>query len=175
MPIKHWLFQIADGKNFYNSVSRKAWSLYSNISGDKYFKANATEGDLVWFVLGGSNKLCVAVAEFKRSEVRILGPLLPLTYTNEELGWGSDVAPDALIHLDNYVDLTQLKNPICADRTWRQGKLLYEASKGTDLPAEWAYLSRCLSDGILKYSVPKPPSPELIRLALTKKTAPVAQ
>jgi len=167
---QHWLFQIGDGRNFYNSVAKNAWSLFSKTPCDIQFKNTARKGDLLWFVLGKSNKLIVAVAEFERIEERILGPLIPLTITNGELGWEGHFDPDYLIFFKNCLDLTQIKNPICANRNFRQGKLLYEPSKkGTDLPAEWAYLSRCLSDGILKYSLPKPPSAELIRSALSKK------
>ncbi len=85
----HWFMRIGDCVNFENSIPSKAWGCKKNSS--KSFLQEIKKGDIIWFVpnqdksgLKGKIFYC---AEYQEHFERVLGPLLALTPTNEELGW----------------------------------------------------------------------------------------
>ena len=81
--------------------------------------STAKEGDLLWFVKSKTNGQLVAVATFTGIKKRILGPLLALTSTDEELGWDKTQGEwDIEIHYKNLYNLThcslfsEIKSPL---------------------------------------------------------------
>jgi hypothetical protein len=66
----------------------------------------AKNGDRLWFVESKNKGRIVAVATFTRTTERILGPLIPLTLTNEELGWDKDGEWDTEVNYTDLYDLT---------------------------------------------------------------------
>ena len=105
--LKHWLLRIGDGDHFNNSSSKSIWGINSSHSLAKWFLSNVSEGDLLWFVKGKTNGQIVAVATFTGTKMRILGPLIELTSTNEELGWTkTDGDWDTEVHYKDLYNLT---------------------------------------------------------------------
>ena len=104
----HYLFRIGDGSHFKSSSTKSLWGIESAPPCGKSFVSKAQEGDILWFVTGNSKAKLIAVATFVRSQKRELGPLVNLTYTNEELGWtDSDGNWDIEIHYTNLYNLTE--------------------------------------------------------------------
>jgi hypothetical protein len=81
----HYLLRIGNGLHFNSSSIRRIWGVNSTYPFTKKFLLTVKEGDILWFVKGGSQGQIVAVATFKEFKSRILGPLIPLTFTDEEL------------------------------------------------------------------------------------------
>jgi hypothetical protein len=106
-----WLLRIGDGGNFWRSSSKSIWGFNSHTSHGKHFMANVKDSDKLWFVKGDSSGgLLVAVANFKCLNDRQRGPLIHVSYTNEELGWYNegDIKWDTEIHYTNLFDITTL-------------------------------------------------------------------
>lgn len=111
----HYILRIGTGIHFNASSSKSIWGINSlnknkkTVNKDiKWFKSNVKEGDLLWFVTGGSNGQIVAVATFTGIKERILGPLIELTYTNSELGWTETEGNwDTEVHYKDLYNLTQ--------------------------------------------------------------------
>jgi hypothetical protein len=97
--IKHWVLRVGNGKNFIASSNKRVWGIK-----DKYktFIKEVKPNDILWFK---SNKEIIAVATFVKKVNRIIGPLIPLTETNEELGWTGDGDWKIEIHYDNLYNL----------------------------------------------------------------------
>ncbi len=54
----------------------------------KCFLKHARPGDILWFIKGGAcGGKAIGVATFTHHSPRVLGPLIALTPTNEDLGW----------------------------------------------------------------------------------------
>jgi hypothetical protein len=106
MP-NHFLLRIGDGDHFNASSSKSIWGITSKHSCSKMFQKEAKADDLLWFVKGKSNGQLVAVATFTGKNERILGPILPLTLTNEELCWDkSEGEWDTEVHYKDLYNLT---------------------------------------------------------------------
>ena len=141
MP-KHYILRIGDGDHFNASSPRCIWGINaSTFSLGKWFKTTAVEGDLLWFVTGKSKGQIVAVATFTETKERILGPLLDLTLSNQELGWDKKEGNwDTEVHYRELYDLTQcsLFSEIKGPATIR----LYTEKCLVDLPAEYQHIVR---------------------------------
>jgi hypothetical protein len=107
MP-NHFLLRIGDGAHFNTSSLRFIWGINSDTSPlGKWFKSTAREGDLLWFVTSKSKGQIVAVATFTGAKERVLGPLIALTATNDELGWNcTEGSWDTEVHYKDLYNLT---------------------------------------------------------------------
>ncbi len=87
--IEHWFMRIGDGENFNNSSSFKLWGCKKRTS--KTFLNEIKKGDIIWFVpnqdTSGVKGKIYYCAIYENHIERVLGPLIALTETNEELGW----------------------------------------------------------------------------------------
>jgi hypothetical protein len=86
MP-NHFLLYVGDGDHFVSSSTKCIWGIDAKKSYGKGFLSSVRDGDLLWFVKSKSRGLIIAVATFTGTKERVLGPLIALTPTNEELGW----------------------------------------------------------------------------------------
>lgn len=103
----NFLLYIGDGSHFNSSSAKNIWGINSNHSAAMMLLKNAKEGDLLWFVKSKTNGQIVAVSTFTRTVKRILGPLIPLTDTDEELGWNKQVGEwDTEVHYKDLYNLT---------------------------------------------------------------------
>ncbi len=79
-----WILRVGDGCHFRNSAAMHIWGIKSK---NKTFMNEAIHGDRLWFIESKSRGKIIAVAEFVKFEERVLGPLVALTRTNDDLGW----------------------------------------------------------------------------------------
>ena len=143
--IKHWLFRVGDGDNFYHSVKFGIWSLNTKNSGGKKFFANVKAGDILWFVTTDSNGHLVACGTYTELVERDCdGAVIALTRTNEELGW-TDTTPQS--SLSNYeVRFTDTYDVAYCDlrsEIKHRGTVCVYNTASTctlDLPAEYALI-----------------------------------
>jgi hypothetical protein len=104
---KHYILRVGDAVHFRTSSSKYTWGINSNHPCAKGFLNTAKPGDLLWFVESGANGKIVAVATFTSTNRRILGPLLALTATDEELGWDKIKGEwDVEVHYKDLYNLT---------------------------------------------------------------------
>jgi hypothetical protein len=97
----HWLLRVGSGKEFIQSSKYSIWGVKStDIFATVPFLRDVKEGDQLWFVQSGGRLL--AVATYTKQVKRDIGPLIAITYTNEELGWKEDELCDTEVH---YKDL----------------------------------------------------------------------
>jgi hypothetical protein len=109
MP-NHYIFHVGNGIHFYNSSKKGIWGINSKLTIAKSFTSKSQPGDLLWFVKSRSNGQLIAVATFTALKQRVIGPLITLTETNEELGWTeSDGDWDTEVHFKDLYNLTQCK------------------------------------------------------------------
>ena len=102
----HWLLRIGNGENFKNSSKYNIWGINSKSS--KNFLSLVKEDDILWFVKNKSNGRIFAMAQFKSYNKRVLGPLINMSMTNEELGWNDPTTNwivDIEIHYNNLYNL----------------------------------------------------------------------
>jgi hypothetical protein len=101
----HWLMRIGDGEGFTNSKKFNIWALKSWASDGKNFLSDATKGDIIWLLTNYTKgRKLVGVATFVSTNKREVGPLIAVTKTNEELGWG-DGTWDTEIHYENLYEI----------------------------------------------------------------------
>ena len=110
----HWLIRVGNGKNFWNSAPRGIWGINSeNYSRTKYFKKNAKNGDILWFIQQNTDGQAVAVATFTKTCARELGPLISLTLSDEELYWkrekNQEKGWDTEVHYEKLYDIQSLE------------------------------------------------------------------
>jgi hypothetical protein len=88
----------------------------------------------------------MGVATFSRSCARVLGPLLALTKTNEELGWtNTDGNWDTEIHYINLYDLSSIPEPVFTNiKSPLVGRVYNPAKCAADLPTEYRYIAKYL-------------------------------
>ncbi len=103
----HWILRVRDGKHFWSSSKDSLWGINKKLHSG--FLKNVREGDILWFL---TNKLSggkfIAVATFRLKKDRVLGPLIALTKTNEELGWTLTPGDwDVEIHYNDLYDLSK--------------------------------------------------------------------
>lgn len=141
---KDFILRVGDGEHFKNSSLYNIWGINSKTIFSKFIMNKALPGDRLWFVKSKSNGKIIAVATFVSFKRRELGPLIDITYTNEELGWTNQEGEwDIELHYNNLYNLTEseLYSEIKGTATIRLYKS--ETSK-INLPNEYNY--------ILKYS-----------------------
>jgi len=137
-----WIFRVGDGTNLINSSKYKIWGINTTTSTNgKYFIKNVKHGDRMWFVKNKSNGKILAVATYRSHNTRELGPLIPTTLTNEELGWtneGPDWTSDTEVHYTDLYNLTdcQLLTHIKGSSTIRK----YDDKCRVDLALEYSYI-----------------------------------
>lgn len=138
-----WLLRAGDGGNLKRSSKYRIWGIQSDTPDNKYFLTNVKPGDRLWFVKGKSQGKLIAVATYCSHNTRVFGPLINISFTNEELGWiGSetDWTSDTEIHytdlygLNNCELLTHIKGP----KTIRK----YNEKCSVNLAIEYAYIVR---------------------------------
>lgn len=118
------------------------WGINSSTSPTgKWFKSKVRDGDLLWFVTGKSKGHIVAVATFTCTTARVLGPLMALTFTDDELGWTKTEGNwDTEVHYKDLYNLTEcnLRSEIKSPLTIR----VYDEKCKVDLPAEYPHIIR---------------------------------
>jgi hypothetical protein len=136
-----WLLRVGDGKNLISSSKYRIWGIDSKSSDSKSFVRNVQAGDRLWFVTSESHGKLLAVATYRSHNVRELGPLFPISYTNEELGWdvkGMNINVEIhytdLYGLNDCELLTHIKSP----KTIRK----YNEKCRVNLPVEYSYIVR---------------------------------
>ena len=104
----HFILRIGDGKHFNASSLKYIWGINSKIPYVRGFINKVKAGDILWFVIGGAKGKIVAVATFKETKKRDIGPLINFTFTNSELGWGQGDWDTEVIYTNLY-NLTHLE------------------------------------------------------------------
>ena len=106
--MRHYILHIGDGKHFNSSSIKNIWGINSSHSFSKSFILNVKEGDILWFVISKSKGKLVAVSTFTKLNKRILGPLINISHTNEELGWTEINGKwDIEIHYKNLYNISE--------------------------------------------------------------------
>ena len=96
------VLNVGNGNNFKASSKYNIWGIEDSHSGQKSFIKNANAGDILWFKSRGQ---IIAMATFVKTEKRIIGPLITLTLTNEELGWTGDGDWNTSVYYKDLYDL----------------------------------------------------------------------
>ena len=138
----HWLLRVGDGDEFKSASKYTLWGMDSHKPVNANFLKQVQPGDLLWFVRNKSNGKLLGVATYKAHGKRILGPIVDLSKTNEELGWSGDMKINIEI---KYKDLYDLE--YCDMLTGIKGQTnvrRYNEKCLLDLPAEY--------ERIVKYS-----------------------
>ena len=134
--VQHWLFRIGDGKHFESSSKYNIWGINSQHSTCKKFIREVKPGDGVWFVKGGNNGLLIGVAEFSKFQKRIIGPLITISKTNEELGWTEKSGNwDTELHYNNLKNIKSLK--LFSEIKGPGNPRIYNDKCAIDLPKEF--------------------------------------
>jgi hypothetical protein len=138
-----YLIRVGDGTNFINSSKLKIWGVNSNSNIGKWFIRIVKPGDRLWFVQRKSNGKLLGVATYRSHNKRVLGPLINLTMSNEELGWvgdGPDWTSDTEVHYSNLYNLSDcdLLTHIKGPSTIRK----YDEKCRVNLPVEYSYIVR---------------------------------
>jgi len=142
-----WILRVGDGGNFIRSSKYNIWGIQTTTSPHgKYFISTAKPGDRLWFVKNKSKGKIIAVATYKSYNNRVLGPLINITMSNEELGWEESSDPrinwtsNIEIHYENFYNLTEfdllshIKGPSPIRKDSEKIPL--------DLPTEYKYIVR---------------------------------
>jgi hypothetical protein len=139
-----WLLRVGDGSNFKHSKKYGIWGISSSIRANKHFLTNVERGDCLWFIKNQSQGQLIAVATYCSHNYREFGPLINISFTNEELGWTDnkislnqidiEICFKDLYELEQYNMLTQIKGP-CTIRK-------YDTKCSLNLPNEYKYIVR---------------------------------
>lgn len=138
----HWLLRVGDGTHFKSSSKDKIWGIDSNNkSNTSKFMKEVKKGDILWFVQGKNKGKLLGMATYVGHGKRVLGPILNLSKTNEELGWTKQEGNwDIEIHYQNLYDIeycelyTEIKSPLVI-RTFNE-------KCHVDLPTEYNNIVR---------------------------------
>ena len=139
----NYILYIGDGVHFAASSFLHIWGIVSKHSCSKWFLSKIKPGDLLWFVKSKTGGKIVAVATFTETKKRIIGPLIDLTLTNQELGWDKTYGEwDTEIHYKNLYNLTKfdLITGIKGATTIRK----YNEKCRVNLPTEYPNIVRYL-------------------------------
>ena len=139
-----WILRVGNGENLKNSSRHRIWGIQTVTSPHgKHFVENVKPGDRLWFVKSKSQGKLIAVATYRSHNLRVFGPLIDISMTNEELGWtgsGPDWTSNVEVHytdlygLDDCELLTHIKGP----STIRK----YDQKCRVNLPTEYSYILR---------------------------------
>ena len=140
MP-NHFIMRIGNGKNFNNSSLQSIWGINSKSSSGKGFISKVKKGDLLWFITSNSKGHIVAVATFTRTRERVLGPLIPLTPTDEQLGWTNTKDKyNTEVHYKNLYNLTKCN--LLSESNVRSVAQYYPNGCKVNLPEEYPNIIR---------------------------------
>ena len=109
---KHYILRVGDGENFRKGSEVNTWAVRSGNTG---FLKNVNPGDKLWFITkkqkGDVHRgKIIAVADFVAKNMRVFGPLISTSKTNEDLGWDEKGGVcDVEIHYNNLYNLTECK------------------------------------------------------------------
>jgi len=110
--INHYILRVGDGENFVNGSTRNLWAVKDS---HKSFLENVKQADKLWLIRSKTSEdlysgKIIAVADFEYKNERIVGPLVSLTPSNEELKWTGSEGGDCNIeiHYTNLYNLTAL-------------------------------------------------------------------
>jgi hypothetical protein len=145
----HWILRVGTGTNFGRSRAFNCWGVNTaRIWWVPNFLSNVREGDLLWFVQSNSKGKAIAVATFTRHCPRVLGPLVALTHTNEQLGWvDEDGEWDTEVHYTNLYDLSAIPHPVLTNIQSPLGIRVFNPFKcDVDLPKKY--------EGIVEWLTP---------------------
>ena len=116
---QHWLLRVGDGAHFKSSSPKYIWGVNSKHNCTQGFLRDLKKRDILWFVLGKDSGRVIGCAEYVETKERILGPLISLTETNEELGWTKSTGDwDTEIHYTKFYNITscntftRIKSPL---------------------------------------------------------------
>lgn len=137
---KDFLLRVSDGIHFRNSSVKLIWGIDSKNVFGKFLMNKAVSGDRLWFVQSKSNGKIIAVATLVSFKKRELGPLIDVSYTNEELGWTKQKGEwDIEVHYTDLYNLTDcnLYSEIIGTSTIR----MFNVNKcKVNLPNEYPYI-----------------------------------
>jgi hypothetical protein len=142
----HWLLRVGDGVHFTRSQTLKRWGVDSTHTWVPSFLRSVRDGDVLWFIQSANKGKVMGVATFSRHCPRVLGPLVALTATDEELGWtDTDGNWDTEIHYTNLYDLSSISEPILTKiKSPLVGRVYNPAKCVVDLPTEHRYIVKYL-------------------------------
>ena len=142
----HWLLRVGDGEHFVASQSRKIWGICSKDAWNKSFVRRVREGDVLWFIQSNTGGKVMGVATYSHHQARVLGPLIALTATNEELGWTkTHGAWDTEVHYTNLYDVSDVPQPILTGIKSPLVVRMYNPEKcAADLPSEYGSIVKYL-------------------------------
>jgi hypothetical protein len=110
--INHYILRVGDGENFINGFAKHLWAVKDS---HKSFLEKVKQGDKLWFIRSKTSEdlysgKIIAVADFEYKNERIVGPLVSLTPSNEELNWTGNEGGfcNIEIHYTNLYNLTAL-------------------------------------------------------------------
>ena len=133
-----WIIRVGDGDHFRNSSKMHIWGIKSK---NKSFINEAIAGDKLWFIESKTRGKIIACAELVKFAERILGPLIAITRTNEELGWTkTDGDWDTEVHYKNLYNLSE-----CDLITEIKGACVirkYNSNCKVNLPEEHPYIKK---------------------------------
>lgn len=109
---KHYILRVGNGENFINASTRCLWAVKDT---HKTFLENVKQGDKLWIIKSKapedthSGKI-IAVVDFSSKNERIVGPLVSITPSNEELCWTGSQAGicNIEIHYTNLYNLSAI-------------------------------------------------------------------
>jgi hypothetical protein len=99
--VQHWII-IYKNNNFENSSKYNIWGIKSTTNAGKCFIKNVEKNDIIWFICEGK---IIGMVEFINLNKRIIGSLINISLTNEELNWKGDDNWDIEIHYTNLYNL----------------------------------------------------------------------
>jgi len=137
----NWILRVGDGKNFKASSKLKIWGI-RDIPSNKHFITNVKSGDILWFVLGKSKGKLMCVATYNSQNRRELGPLLSVTPTDIELGWGEIGSMYQIeIHYSHLYELVKIDGLLTHIKSPMVIRLYNEKCK-VNLPLEYNNIMR---------------------------------
>jgi hypothetical protein len=138
----HFLLRVGDGIHFNRSSSQSIWGITSTSPVGKGFKSTVKAGDILWFVTGRSKGKIIAMATFTQTRERIIGPIIDLTATNEELGWTNTEGNwDTEVHYKDLFNLTE-RDLLTGIKGAATVRLYKEEKCNVNLPAEYQSILR---------------------------------
>ena len=110
--INHYILRVGDGENFIKGFAKRLWAVRDS---HKSFLEKVKPGDKIWLIRSKTSEdlysgKIIAVADFEYKNERIVGPLVSLTPSNEELNWIGSEGGDCNIeiHYNNLYNLSAL-------------------------------------------------------------------
>ena len=139
-----WILRVGNGENLIRSSKYRIWGIETLTSScGKNFVKNVIPGDRLWFVTNKSHGKLIAVATYRSHNTRDFGPLIDISFTNEELGWtgsGHDWTSNVEVH---YTDLYGLNDcELLTHIRIRNTISKYDEKCRVNLAVEYSYIVR---------------------------------